>query len=345
MRRNLIVTYNTSIQVYSASDSLLLRRIPISSLNSSSTKGSSPATIVATKLSQQNNDLVWVACSDGRIFLVHWKEPSEDLESFQTNSGTARDLSVVLLGSGKNAQEAVVVVESDKPQRLDLTAYLFRHGSTPESRSILNLKKNGTGLQLVQSSADGSVLVGALNERLFIGAATKGAPDSFDQLSYEFFSFDTPDLITTIDIKVASQRNSNRVSGRGESAESDGVVDIIVGGARGSIYLYHDALAKIKAAGKSKTEKEIVQAQKYHWHRKAVHSVKWSRDGMSSDVNTSPKLAANLNRKLHDLWWIRECPCHMADGHWEKRLPTTSIRQCRKHCRVAERIILCATFG
>jgi NET1-associated nuclear protein 1 (U3 small nucleolar RNA-associated protein 17) len=264
--------------VYSASDSLLLRRIPISSLNSSSTKGTIPATIVATRLSQQTDDHVWVACSDGRIFLVNWKEPSEDLESFQTNSSTARDLSVVSLGSGKSAQEVVVVAESDKSQRLDLTAYLFCQGSAPLSRSILNLKKNGTGLQLVQSSPDGSVIVGAINDRLFIGAATKGALETFDQLRYEFFSFDTPDLITAIDVKVSNRRNLNGSSSKGEP-ESDSVVDIIVGGARGSIYLYHDALTKIKAAGKSKSEKDIVQAQKYHWHRKAVHSVKWSRDG------------------------------------------------------------------
>jgi NET1-associated nuclear protein 1 (U3 small nucleolar RNA-associated protein 17) len=234
---------------------------------------------VATRLSQQTDDHVWIACSDGRIFLVNWKEPSEDLESFPTNSSTARDLSVVSLGSGRSAQEVVVVAESDKSQRLDLTAYLFRQGSAPLSRSILNLKKNGTGLQLVQSSPDGSVIVGAINDRLFIGAANKGALETFDQLRYEFFSFDTPDLITAIDVKVSNRRNLNGSSSKGEP-ESDGVVDIIVGGARGSIYLYHDALTKIKAAGKSKSEKEIIQAQKYHWHRKAVHSVKWSRDGM-----------------------------------------------------------------
>lgn len=277
--RNLIITYNTSIQVYSAADSLLVRRIPIASLETSSVANSKPAIIVATKLSRRNSDLVWVACSDGRVFSVNWRQPSENPAEFKTGSGTAKALSVVTIGTGKTASEAVVVLESDKSNKLDLTAYLLGPESAVQARSLLSLKKIGHGLQLLEASQDGSLLVGALNDRLFIGAAADGAQGSFDTLSYEFFSFDTPDLITTLDFKVDRKTHGAGGSRPHEAPDSEGLVDVLVGGARGAIYLYHDAISRAKVAGKSKSEKETLQAQKYHWHRKAVHSVKWSRDG------------------------------------------------------------------
>lgn len=160
------------------------------------------------------------------------------------------------------------MIESDKSNKLDVTAYL--QGSEP--KNILSLKKNGSGLQLLESSHDGRVLVGALHDRLFIGTASSSLVETLDQLSYDFFSFDAPDIITTLDLKVVANKKAK--------SESEKKVDIIVGGARGAIYHYHDALSRIQALGNSKSDKDTIQAQKYHWHRKAVHAVKWSRDGM-----------------------------------------------------------------
>lgn len=285
--RHLILTYNTSIQVYSAADSLLIRRIPINFPDSSLTTAPKPATIVATKLSRRNGDLVWVACSDGRVYSVNWRQPSENVVEFKTSSGTAKALSLVPIGPEKEGQEAVVILESDKSHRLDLTAYILDQEANASSRTLLSLKKSGHGLRLLEGSRDGSLLVGALNDRLFIGAASDGAQDSFDQLSYEFFSFDTPDIVTTLDFKIDMKPNPIGGSKPREAPDSEGSLDIIVGGARGAIYLYHDALSRAKSTGKSKSEKDSLQAQKYHWHRKAVHSVKWSRDGR---LNNSPFL-------------------------------------------------------
>lgn len=277
--RNLIITYNTSIQVYSAADSLLVRRIPITSIGDLSQKDSNPITIVDTKLSKRNSDLVWVACSDGRVLVVNWRQPLENPPEFKTTTGTAKAISLVPIGPEKAAQEAVVVLEADKSHRADLTAYLLDEDSTTKSQRLLCLKKPGQGLQLLEASLDGSLLVGALNDRLFIGAATHDSRDPFNKLRYEFFSFDTPDLITSFDFKIDQKPNQVGGSRSHNGPDSEGLLDIIVGGARGGIYLYHDAFSRAKATGKSKSESEALQAQKYHWHRKAVHSVKWSRDG------------------------------------------------------------------
>ncbi|KAF7562977.1 hypothetical protein G7046_g1172 [Stylonectria norvegica] len=270
-----ILTYNTSIQIYSAVDSLLVRRIPISAVDSATSMAKTPATIVATRLSKQNANFVWVACSDGRVFHVDWTS-SKSPECFSTKSNTAKALTVLTTKIGKATKEILLIAESDKPSRIEIVAYEGTVQTTPVSKSLLVMKKPGNGLQLLESSDDSQVLVGAFNDRLFLAAPTKKPVDTLEQLQYDFYTFDTPDLITALDLRVYA-----RLAGTSKKSRSEPtlVVDVLVGGARGGIYLYHDALARSQAFGKSDSDKDTIQAQKFHWHRRAVHAVKWSRDG------------------------------------------------------------------
>lgn len=270
--RYLILTYNTSIQVFSAADSLLIRRIPISTLDSSAPKGSKPALIVATRMSKKNPEYLWVACSDGLIYHVNWTTGSDSIDRFQTASKSAKALTIIS-GETPSSEDMILVAEADKLQRMALVAYQGAV-SAPTSKSLLTLKKQGNGLHLLESSEDGQVLVGALHDRVFLGVASKGHGDKLDDLQYEFLSFDAPDLVTSIDVRVYS-----RALGKKGTADSSRVVDVLVGGARGAIYRYHDALSRLQSVGKPGQDKDGLQAQKYHWHRRAVHAVKWSRDG------------------------------------------------------------------
>ncbi|KAM3502355.1 hypothetical protein MY10362_004898 [Beauveria mimosiformis] len=268
----LILTYNTSIQVFSATDSLLVRRIPVSSIDASAPQGSKPPPIVATRLSKQDTDFVWVACADGRVHRINWTQESKHVDSFQTASSTARAMSIVPSYAQSRSKEVVIVAESDKSTRIELVAYEWDLLSTPTSRSLVSLKRQGNGIQLLESTKDGQFLVGAINDRLFLGVS-KQPPAKSEKLQYEFFSFDTPDLITTLDLR-AYKRSSKHAR-----SETEKVVDVIVGGARGGIYLYHDAIARCQATESGKQTDNTIHAQKFHWHRKAVHSAKWSRDG------------------------------------------------------------------
>jgi NET1-associated nuclear protein 1 (U3 small nucleolar RNA-associated protein 17) len=210
---------------------------------------------------------------------VKWTETNESHQSFQTVTGTAKAITVTTTNAASAKADIVVVAESNSANRMELTAYGGDILSSPLSKNILSVKKPGNGLHLIESSQDGLVLVGAFNDTLFLGVASQEQPASIEQLQYDFFSFDVPDLITTLDFRVysASALSGNKSKGQ---RDSDKVVDVIVGGARGAIYLYNDALSRSQALGKSNSAKDGIQAQKFHWHRKAVHAVKWSRDGM-----------------------------------------------------------------
>ncbi|KAF5629216.1 small nucleolar ribonucleoprotein [Fusarium sp. NRRL 52700] len=269
----LIIAYNTSIQVYSAADSLLVRRIPITVAEPSDDKAAAPAHIVAMRQAKQNSNIVWVATSDGRVCQVDWTT-SKTPEFFQTQSKTATTMALVTKKVSGRVQEIIFVAESDKAGRIEVVAY---PASTTESehKVLFVMKKPGNGLQLLETSEDGH-LVGAINDRLFFGVPSKRQFDDLASLDYEIYTFDIPDLVSALDLRVYRRPVTSGKKSRQEAAP---VLDIIVGGARGSIYLYHDALARSQALAKSGSDKEPIQAQNFHWHRRAVHSLKWSRDG------------------------------------------------------------------
>jgi NET1-associated nuclear protein 1 (U3 small nucleolar RNA-associated protein 17) len=340
--RYLILTYNTSVQIYTTSDSLLLRRIPIGAVDTATSDGSSPANIVATRLSIQNPEYLWVACSDGQIYHVKWTEAAETHQSFKTVTGTAKAMTVTSTEASGAKADVVVVVETAKSNKTELTAYGGDLLSSPVSKHILSIKKPGNGLHLIEATQDGLVLVGAVNDSLFIGVASHEQTTNFEEIQYDFFSFDVPDIITTLDFRVYQASALPGAGSKGRRA-SDRVVDVIVGGARGGIYLYHDALARSQSLGKAG-----IQAQKFHWHRKAVHSVKWSRDGMLPVLDRLlvhpylwPVILTLIIRQLHDLRRLRKRSCAMADGHSQEKLPPAPVRQRRKHCCFCQRIIIC----
>ncbi|RKL38198.1 hypothetical protein BFJ70_g6493 [Fusarium oxysporum] len=269
----LIIAYNTSIQVYSAADSLLVRRIPITAAETSDDKAAAPAHIVAMRQAKQNSNIVWVATSDGRVCEVDWTT-SKTPEFFQTKSKTATAMALVTKKVSGKVQEIIFVAESDKPGRIEVVAY---PASTTKSehKVLFVMKKPGNGLQLLETSEDGH-LVGAINDRLFFGVPSQRQFDNLASLDYEIYTFDIPDLASALDLRVYPRPVTSGKKSRQEAAP---VLDIIVGGARGSIYLYHDALARSQALAKSGSDKEPIQAQNFHWHRRAVHALKWSRDG------------------------------------------------------------------
>ncbi|PHH72170.1 hypothetical protein CDD80_4728 [Ophiocordyceps camponoti-rufipedis] len=271
--QHLILIYTTSIQVYNASDSLLVRRIPICTLDASSKASFTPATIVAARLSVENAKFIWIACSDGAVYHVDWTAGNEPSLSFITASRTAKAM-VIVPFPGKGKGDMAVIAESKSDRKMDIVAYHGTTGSTFESESIhfqhvKNHDKDVKGLHLLESSQDGRILIGALLNTLFLGVASASKADKISQVHYSFYSFKAPDIVTTIDV-----RTHPKLEAGGSQKSHDSLVDVIAGGARGAIYVYRDAVSQLEAAAQ-----DDIKVSKLHWHRKAVHTAKWSRDG------------------------------------------------------------------
>ncbi|RDA83641.1 hypothetical protein CP532_4667 [Ophiocordyceps camponoti-leonardi (nom. inval.)] len=276
--RHLIVLYNTSVQVYNASSSLLVRRIPICSLDASAPPGNRPASIIAARLSSENRKFIWVACSDGAVYHVDWTVGKETSQSFRTASRTAKAMAVVPFASEGHG-ELVVIAESGKGHCMTVIAYHCQAGSalgfkTIHTQSSKKRAKDESGLHLLEASRDGSVLTGALSDCLFVCVASGAGEGDFSQVQFDAFSFEVPDIITTIDMRLHTETTSRPGNNMASNEEHSKAVDIIVGGARGCIYVYRDVVSRAQSAAE-----EGISVNKLHWHRKAVHSAKWSRDG------------------------------------------------------------------
>ncbi|GAO16286.1 hypothetical protein UVI_02016750 [Ustilaginoidea virens] len=244
-------------------------------LDTTSCQGSTPARIVATRLSKSNPQLVWVACSDGTVYSANWAQGGAPSPVLQTASRTAKALVVIPAAHAVN-KDILLLAESEKASHMQVMAYQPVEGSKPQSKRLLSLEgKQGCGLQILESSEDGKFVVGAFQDQSFVGSLSSAAPQDLEQLHYDFFSFDCPDLVTCLDLRLRHRLSGGKRAHR----ETDNAVDVIVGGARGGIYVYHNAVATVgKPVNRQSAEKGLL-VQKHHWHRKAVHAVKWSRDG------------------------------------------------------------------
>ncbi|KAF9875903.1 hypothetical protein CkaCkLH20_06835 [Colletotrichum karsti] len=263
----LIVTYNTSLQIYSVAESLLIRRISLPVVQNTYADRASSPTIVATCLSQTNTDFVWVACSDGRIWRVNWKRGTKVSEEFHTRSETALDMTVATIEGQKSNTEVVYVSETSKQNKGEIVAYSGPDFTQPASEVLFTTKQLNREIHLLRASTDGKIIVGATKEGLIVGTVKSEASNTNLGLESEFFTFDSTDIICSLDIRVTNKK------------DSAAVVDLVAGGARGAIYYYNDVLNKLQNLNVPKSKRDSIQARKYHWHRRAVHSVKWSKDG------------------------------------------------------------------
>jgi NET1-associated nuclear protein 1 (U3 small nucleolar RNA-associated protein 17) len=266
MSSHLILTYNTSIQVYTTADSLLVRRItlPFSHETGHGPKGQH---IVSSVLSKDSPNQLWVATSDGRVFCIDWTTGSGADAPYQLT--TILDMTVDSIQNGKITEDVLLVLEKTGISGGRVRAY---------NRTTL---KSGTGTLLyncsefphqIRSANNASVIVVAGKDSIHVGSRTGKAANAKSpaDLEYGFFSFTVDDIVTTVDVRCLARPTKKQ-------AQS---VDLAVGSARGKIFLYNDVVARSPVAGQSTPRKgAAIQPVKKHWHRRAVHSVKWSHDG------------------------------------------------------------------
>ncbi|KAK4242646.1 WD40-repeat-containing domain protein [Achaetomium macrosporum] len=267
--RYLIVTYNTSIQVYSTEDSLLVRRISLPVTRTDGTTEFVSTHIVSSVLSKCNTDYVWVTCSDGRIWHINWASGAGADTPFTVEAKRVLDVTVEEVDIGGKPEDVLLVLKKLTRVSAQIVAYNTKALSTRSGKLLHTYDESP---QFLRSVAGGRLIVAAAKEALHIGSLKVKQPASLDDLTYRFHCFDTPDIITCLDI-----RPTLRTTRKGGLELQS--VDVAVGGARGAIYVYHDLLSDLPREGSGSVKVGMIQPKKHHWHRRAVHSLKWSEDG------------------------------------------------------------------
>ncbi|KAI0466650.1 hypothetical protein F4859DRAFT_295749 [Xylaria cf. heliscus] len=267
--KHLILAYNTSLQVYSASESLLLRKIqlPLKRIDSRRDQ------IAAVCPSATSLNLLWVASYWGSIWLIDWTTGAGSEVHITLDCDRVHDMFVDSVKIGKDARD-VLYISAKKEQAWHIIAYDVRDLKLVGSRTIFS---NTSAIENLRVAHLGHTFAASTERNIILGYRKHETASSFDDLIYEIVTFDASDDITCLDLQVTSRVHLNRKSQR--EASDAPVIDLVIGCARGAVFTYNDLLPQIRILNTLKARHHGLQPRKYHWHRKAVHAVKWSRDG------------------------------------------------------------------
>jgi len=139
--RYLIVTYNTSIQVYSTEDSLLVRRIALPIPGTDGENELVSAHIVASVLSKSDADYVWVASSDGRIWHINWTSGSGADTPFRIEAKKLLDMSVDAVELGGKTEDGMLVLQKLTYSSAQIFAYNAKALSQGEANYCIRTMK------------------------------------------------------------------------------------------------------------------------------------------------------------------------------------------------------------
>ncbi len=302
----------------------MVRRIPLPNLGYG-------GHVVAALLSPVSPDFVWVGCSNGRILRVDWTTGS--IESFMPRGNDTKpliDMAVQVAQVGKGQQEILFTSE-----RVMDSGELVAYNASDLSKHDFVKLYGPARISFLRSAAEGRFLVGVSDRTVLIGSLVPRDVTSLQSLQYQFYSFDISDEILSLDV---------RVSTRGGTKKSTSPLDLVVGCERGSIFVYEDIIGRLRALKNAGSSKGPTLPRKYHWHRKTVHSVKWSRDGKGGE----PLLLVfmlTVDRQLPHIRRLRDGSRLVAAGLGQARLSAAFRRQYREHCRLAARLIICHSHG
>ncbi len=111
--------------------------------------------------------------------------------------------------------------------------------------------------------------------------------DTVDKIRYDFHTFQTQDAVKSFDIR-AYERISDQQAPKIDQAKKNAttlVVDLVIGDVKGVVFVYEDLLAKLIHTQNTALSSAInIAPRKLHWHRQAVHTAKWSLDGVYSQI-------------------------------------------------------------
>lgn len=230
---------------------------------------------MAICLSPISNDHLWVASSSGRLWRIDWTTGSGAEPLFNLDCLFLSGLAIERVKFGKTVQEVPFACIGDEVS-WRIVACSVQGGQFKSSKTLM---EHDAVVQKVQAVKNGSAIAAAADSDIIVGHIKSGV-STFEELSYEFFVLDCSDEITCLDVRATERIHLSRASQAKTGDEP--VVDVVVGCARGSVFYYNDLLPQLRHLQTAKKARNLsLQPRKSHWHRRAVHAIKWSRDGKS----------------------------------------------------------------
>jgi NET1-associated nuclear protein 1 (U3 small nucleolar RNA-associated protein 17) len=185
-------------------------------------------------------------------------------------------MTVASMDSAGNRRDVIFTTEKyEERWRISAHELSFMGSSTTTLSRIVYTSPQK--IQILKALDEGAVIVAASEDRVLLGSLRSTEFGTVDKIRYEFRIFESSDIVSSLDARV-SKRNS------GTKLDKVKVVDVVVGDVKGSIFVHNDLIGNLIESQKSAPDGQHLISlipRKLHWHRKAVHCVKWSLDGPS----------------------------------------------------------------
>ncbi|KAH8648010.1 WD repeat-containing protein-like protein [Tricladium varicosporioides] len=267
-----IVASRTALHVYATTNSLLVRSIkPKINGDKLDTR------IITYCLSPTQSNIIWVACSDGAIYSIDWTSGAGADQWWGISSTGCVHMTVASMESVGRRRDVVFTTEMRKDGRWRVTANELAQPDSTIQTVARTIYTSQNQISFLKTAKEGTVIVGSAGNKIVLGRLKSTEYDTVDRIKYEFRVFESTDSISSVDIKVSERPGINDVK---KSMKRTPVVDLVVGDVRGAIFVHNDLLANLIRSQDGSLPPGISLApRKLHWHRQAVHTVKWSLDG------------------------------------------------------------------
>jgi NET1-associated nuclear protein 1 (U3 small nucleolar RNA-associated protein 17) len=274
--RFLIVANRTTVHVYSTSNSLLHRSIKL--------KLETRARIITYYLSPTYENILWVAASDGSIFSLDWTTGAGAEQYWGISSTGCTHMTVASMESGGRRRDVVFTSEPRKGGGWRITANELAPPNGPVKTAARTIYTSSHRINFLSSVCEGSVIVASADNSVLVGNLRATDFDTVDKMRYEFRVFESAEAITCLDVKAVERTDPKEFK---KTVAKLPVVNVAVGGAKGAIFYHNDLLAKLVMSQHGTLPAGVsLLPKKLHWHRKAVHTVKFSLDGNCSRIST-----------------------------------------------------------
>ncbi|KAI9842061.1 MAG: hypothetical protein M1837_007486 [Sclerophora amabilis] len=269
----LILSKPSCIEVYSTSTSLLARSI---NLGSSNLKR---AEITAYALSRIKPSTLWVSTFEGGINRLDWTQG--------TNNGrwkVGSHVHSIFAVADTSSTEDVVYTREQTETKWRISAHQLFGGAEASNTVSKTLYESTKPINHMVTTYDGTIIVATIGSSIVVGIARGNEVIPSKRPQFVWREFAAADFITSLDIRQSTSTHSvptsdqRKFNGNGKSYPP---IHIVVGDAKGSVFVYEDIVNGIILI---ETDKKSIPStsltpRKMHWHREAVSSARWSHDG------------------------------------------------------------------
>jgi len=276
--RHLILALHSALRIYSISSSLLVRSLPLE------TASGRKAVVTGFSMSPTYPNHIYVSTSRGRLEIWDWIEGTK-IQRWEFES-EINALATISTSLAEDKSDIIYMIEK-KYGKWRIKLFELVKGAEPsktdnQTKVLYECEHQISSLRVLH---EGRVVVAISGKCLVIGTA-KGEVAAG---SYMWMEFTSPDWLTCLDARESSKESISAKSKKEKpkanaASKSNPAIDVVVGDIKGVMFIHSDLLNRLipdDEADKSTRLEHLVRgaSRRRHWHREAVHSVKWSLDG------------------------------------------------------------------